>query len=132
MNINHNVKDIFVLMLLPVIIYSFYKLTILEEKIQLLQSLISSLEGKNAVLEKASLEALTTEVIAPPFFNLSQLFWDDVVLALSTMSFFAIMLFFRENFICLEALREQNNALTVLVQSNVAQEILSEAAILLP
>ena len=129
---NNNLKDILVLTLLPVIIYSFYKLTILEEKIQLLQSLISSLEAKNAVLEKASLEAFTTEIITPPFFSLSQLFWDDVVLALSTMSFFALMLFFRENFILLEALREQNNTLTVLVQSNVAQEILSDAAILLP
>ena len=127
-----NLKDILVLLLLPVIIYSFYKLTLLDEKIQLLQSLISSLEAKNAVLEKASLEALATEIIVPPFFSLSQLFWDDVVLALSTMSFFALMLFFRENFILLEALREQNNTLTVLVQSNVAQEILSDATLLLP
>ena len=127
---NNTVKDILVLILVPVIIFSFYKLTILEQKIQVLQALINSLEAKNAVLEKASLEAFTTET--PPFFSLSQLFWDDVVLALSTMSFFALMLFFRENFILLEALRQQNDALTVLVQSNVAQEILSDAVVLLP
>ena len=71
---NNNLKDILVLTLLPVIIYSFYKLTILEEKIQLLQSLISSLEAKNAVLEKASLEAFTTEIITPPFLVLVNCF----------------------------------------------------------
>jgi hypothetical protein len=125
-------NDTLVLMLLPLIIYSFYKLSVLEEKIQLLQSVISSLEEKNAVLEKASLEAFKKGIIAPPFFGLSQLFWDDVVLALSTMSFCALMLFFKENFILLEALRRQNDALMVLVQSNVAQEIVSDVAILLP
>jgi len=98
----------------------------------LLQLLISSLEQKNAVLEKASLEALSTEIMVPPFFSLSEVFWDDVVLALTTMSFFAIMLFFKQNFILLEAIREQNNTLTALVQSNVAQEILSDTMVLLP
>lgn len=129
---NQNLKDIIVITLIPLIVFSFYKLTILEEKIQLLQLLISSLEQKNAVLEKASLEALSTEIMVPPFFSLSEVFWDNVVLSLTTMSFFAIMLFFNQNFILLEAIREQNNTLTALVQSNVAQEILSDTMVLLP
>jgi len=129
---NQNLKDIIIITLIPLIVFSFYKLTILEEKIQLLQLLISSLEQKNAVLEKASLEALSTEIMVPPFFSLSEVFWDDVVLSLTTMSFFAIMLFFNQNFILLEAIREQNNTLTALVQSNVAQEILSDTMVLLP
>lgn len=125
--------------------FLFYKISVLEQKLEISKEVITSLEKKSQAL--GITENLVSAIQTEPtmFSNLG----EDLILLFSAMAFFGIVLFFKKNFDILDIVQKQNadllaqnliveknlaeigNLLTnvILVESDVTQKILSSAAL---
>ena len=143
-NLQSTVLSLFVTNLVGFLLL-FYKISILEQKIEVSENMINALQKKSQSLQ---IEENLTSIIEPATF----LGGENLILLFSAMSFFATMLFFKKNFDVLFLVQKQQNEIyaqnvivqknlgdignnlanLIMVESDMTQEILSNTVQLLP